>query len=57
MERHAAVSVWEKGPQAVAMLRAGRDDPGVPPQAKLLKQWTIPVDAKSFFAIEAGAKR
>jgi hypothetical protein len=39
------------------MLRAGRDDPGVPPQAKLLKQWTIPVDAKFFFAIEAGAKR
>jgi hypothetical protein len=57
-EQHAAVTCYAKGQLVFAMLRAGPDDPGVPPDAKLLlKRRPIPTDSKFFFDVQVGARR
>jgi len=55
IERHAAISGYQKGSRMVVISRAGPDDPGLTPGAKLLKERPVPADAKFFFEIEAGA--
>jgi hypothetical protein len=58
IEQHAAVTGYAKGRLVFAMLRAGPDDPGVPPDAKLLlKRRPIPTDSKFFFDVQVGARR
>lgn len=54
IERHAAISGYQKGSRIVVITRAGADDPGLTPGAKLLKERAVPADAKFFFAIETG---
>lgn len=56
LEEHAAVSGYAKGETMVAILRAGPDDPGLPPNARLLSRATPPANAAFFFAIEAGPR-
>jgi hypothetical protein len=53
LEQHAAISAYGKGDVVVAIKRAGPDDPGLPPRARLLKSAATPVNARFFFSIEA----
>jgi hypothetical protein len=57
LEEHAAVSCYAKEDITVTVLRAGPSDPGLPPKARLLRSATPPMDAKFFFAIEAGPRQ
>jgi hypothetical protein len=56
LDRHAAISCYVKGNQAVYILRAGPEDPGLLPGALLRKSVTPPASAKFFFTIETGPR-